>query len=267
MYWYDGQFFDRDDITLSIRDPGLIFGATTFTTLRVVGGNLHDPATPWAAHRDRLARSIAELHWQPPPWPRLETEAADLATRLPVLRIVLFPDGREWVAGRPLPPDRRDRQTQGIVAWLASAAKYRRAIATQKTGNYLPSWLALTDARHHGAAEAILLDADGHWLETSTGNLWGYQGGHWHTPALGNLLPGIARQTLLTTLRSRGEPVTECPWSPKLVERFEAIAYSNSVYGVVPIRAILGPDGTPHRNDLPTASDAIAHLQHAIGHE
>ncbi|GAB4351989.1 MAG: branched-chain amino acid aminotransferase [Cyanophyceae cyanobacterium] len=264
-YWYDGQWIDGETITLSIRDPALIYGANTFTTLRVIDGQLHHPATHWGLHRDRLLNSLKSLGWPEPDWPRLEMAAAQLAREYAVLRVVILADGREWIVGRSLPADRQTRRDKGVIAWLAVGPTYQRAIAAQKTGNYLPSWLALNDAQRHGAAEGILLDHQGHWLETSTGNLWGYRdrgpdGPQWLTPELGAILPGIAREVLVAALRSRGETVEESPWTPDLVESLDAIAYSNSVYGPVPIHTVLDPDGHPLR-DRPAPADRLKFLQ------
>ena len=45
-----------------------------------------------------------------------------------------------------------------------------------KTGNYLACWLAKNaGAKKVGAQEAILTSDQGEWLETSTGNLWGWK--------------------------------------------------------------------------------------------
>jgi branched-subunit amino acid aminotransferase/4-amino-4-deoxychorismate lyase len=264
-YWYDGQWIDGETITLSVRDPALIYGASTFTTLRAIAGQLHHPATHWGLHRDRLLNSLQSLGWPEPNWDRLEAAAAQLARDYAVLRVVILSDGREWIVGRSLPEDWQTRRDQGVTAWLAVGPTYQRAIAAQKTGNYLPSWLALTDAQRHGASEGILLDSDGNWLETSTGNLWGYRdrgpnGPQWLTPELGAILPGIAREVLMAALRSRGETVEETPWTPDLVESLDAIAYSNSVYGPVPIHTILAPDGQPLR-DRPAPRDRLKFLQ------
>lgn len=265
VYWYAGQWVEGETITLSIRDPALIYGASTFTTLRVAGGQLHHPASHWGLHRDRLVKSVRSLGWPEPNWDQLEAAADRLARDYAVLRVVLLSDGRDWIVGRSLPEDWQTRRDHGVTAWLAVGPTYQRAIAAQKTGNYLPSWLALNDAQRHGAAEGILLDHQGHWLETSTGNLWGYRdrgpdGPQWLTPALGSILPGIARESLMAALRSRGEAVEETPWTPDLVDSLDAIAYSNSVYGPVPIHTVLGPDGQPLR-DRPTPPDRLKFLQ------
>ena len=84
-------------------------------------------------------------------------------------------DGREWITGRYLPGDLATRQQQGIVGWLADVPIYQRCLASHKTGNYLGAWLALQQTQKYGAREAILIDESGNWLETSTGNLWGWK--------------------------------------------------------------------------------------------
>jgi 4-amino-4-deoxychorismate lyase len=196
----------------------------------------------------------------------VETGARLLADRYPVLRVTLFPDGREWVMGRALPDRLAHKQTHGIVAWVARAAHYRRAIAPHKTGNYLPCWLALRDAQTQAidwgvgpeaASEAILIDESDRWLETTTGNLWGLRDGVWSTPPLGDCLPGIARSHLIRQLQRAGQPVVvDHPWTTDWVAQLEAIAYSNSAVEVVPMHTLL--DGDSHRR-LDIAP--VAHLQ------
>jgi 4-amino-4-deoxychorismate lyase len=264
--WYAGQLLEQPTLTLAATDPGLMFGATTFSTLRVYDRNLDAPLTQWAAHCDRLRQTREQLGLPQPDWAAVETGARLLADRYPVLRVTLFPDGREWVMGRALPDRLAHKQTHGIVAWVARAAHYRRAIAPHKTGNYLPCWLALRDAQTQAidwgagpeaATEAILIDESDRWLETTTGNLWGLRDGQWFTPPLGDCLPGIARSHLIRQLQRAGQPVeVDRPWTADWVAQLEAIAYSNSAVEVVPIHTLL--DGDSHRR-LDIAP--VAHLQ------
>lgn len=260
--WYDGQPLDQRTLTLEATNPGLMFGATTFTTLRVYDRDLYAPMTQWLAHRDRLHNTRSQLGLPQPDWDSVERGVLTLAAEHPVLRVTLFPDGREWILGRELPSDLVQKQTRGIVAWVAQAAHYRRAIANHKTGNYFPCWLALQTAQQQflgpeAAVEAILIDETGQWLETTTGNLWGFRDGLWWTPPLGDCLPGIARSHLIRQLQRHGLPVrVDRSWTPDWVSEFEAIAYSNSVVEVVPFHAIL--DGqTIHRLDV----QPVAQLQ------
>lgn len=245
MYWYDGELRQDSAIALSLDDPGLLYGATIFTTLRVYNRALDAPLTHWPAHRQRLQGSLETFGWQPPDWERTERGAIALIPHFEVLRIAVFPDGREWILGRHLPGDLARRQQEGAIAALATSPELRRSLPTHKTGNYLPAWMALRRARQLGANEAILTDAEGNWTETSTGNLWGWKDGGWQTPPIADsALPGVTRSQLLGWLGSGGHSVEESLWLGGDAPRWEAIAYTNSVVEVVPIRAVLLPDST-----------------------
>lgn len=240
QYWYDGQLCFADTLTLPLTDPAWCYGATVFTTLRVYGHSLRHPWTAWAAHQARIASSLESFAWTTPDWDNLRQGAEVLAQTYPVLRITCFPDGRELISGRSLPPRLGELQALGGVAWLADAAIYSRSLPTHKTGNYLGCWLAMQAARRAGAQEAILINRDNHWLETSTGNLWGWADGCWWTPPLAaGILPGVLRARLMSGIRAQGGSVVTQPWTPEQVPHFNCLAYSNSVVEVVPIRAVL----------------------------
>ncbi len=236
-FWYDGSLLNGRTLELAIDDPALIYGATVFTTLRVYG-SLDHPLTNWTEHRNRLQSSLETFNWSQPNWERTRQGADVLATQFPVLRMVIFADGREWITGRSLPPDLAQRQQNGIIAWVANS-HWQRSLPNHKTGNYLAPWLALQQAQRSGAQEAILTDDAGNWLETSTGNLWGWRDA-WYTPPLeAGILPGILRNQLIHNLRWQNEEVIEKPWNAELIETFAAIAYTNCVMEVIPIHTIL----------------------------
>ena len=240
MFWYDSKLVDSKQLRLDIDDPGLCYGATVFTTMRVYNQSLHHPLTSWQAHCDRLSQSMRVFDWQQPNWQQLRQGAELLSLHFPVLRIALFPNGREWITGRDLPSDLEHRQTKGITAWVAAHPLYRRELANYKTGNYLSAYLARNKALEFNAREAILIDLQGNWLETSTGNLWGWRDGVWYTPSLDSgILPGIARSRLLDSLQDNKIKVKENIWTPKFVKTLTALYYSNCVVEIVPIETVL----------------------------
>lgn len=244
MFWYDGCLVEGNALSINTDDPALLYGATAFTTLRVYNRSLADPLTQWDAHCDRVRSSITAFGWQLPNWQRIEQGARALLDEFPVLRITLFPDGRELILGRYLPSDLTDKQNQGVIAWLADTSLLRRSLAQYKTGNYLSAWIALQQAQNQGAKEAILIDNGGNWLETSTGNLWGWCDGCWWTPPVdGAILPGMARSRIFQQLQLQQVAVAECVWSPEFVAGLGAIAYSNSVIEVIPFREIILSQG------------------------
>jgi para-aminobenzoate synthetase/4-amino-4-deoxychorismate lyase len=98
----------------------------------------------------------------------------------------------------------------------------------------------LQQAQDGGANDGIVVAPDGEVLETATGNLWLRLRGEWVTPPLdGRVLPGIARALLLEQARRRGLPVAERRCDLGDLQRAEAMAHSNAVWGPRPA-ALLG---------------------------
>lgn len=252
-YWVNGKLIDEcgvdttrsqsvpaDEYLIPITDPALLYGATVFTTLRVYNRSLSHPLTSWSAHCDRIQQSLQFFHWPIPNWPQIEQGAAILAADYPVLRLAIFPDGKEMITGRNLPADLEQRQQQGVTAWMAEGKPYQRWLPEHKTGNYLPCWLARQTALAQGCQEAILVNQTGDWLETSTGNLWGWKDGCWWTPPLSaGILPGIVRSHLIHLLKATGQTVREEPWSAERTVEFEAVVYTNSIVQLMPIHTVL----------------------------
>jgi len=243
MYWYNGELIENERISLDINDIGLLYGATIFTTLRVYQQSLDHPLTHWQEHLQRLHSSLQVFHWPAPDWQRIRQGAEKLSLLYPVLRITIFPDGREWIKGRFLPEDLNLRQERGIIGWVIDNPAWQRVLGEHKTGNYLTPWLASQTAQKKGAKEAILVDRVGNWLETSTGNLWGWKDNCWYSPLLtADILPGIGRSALIGWLKKQNISLQENLWTPEFVGTLQAIAYSNSLVEIIPFNSILGWD-------------------------
>lgn len=252
MYWYNGEFINSKSIQLDISAPELCYGASVFTTMRVYEKSLDHDLTQWQAHCDRLKHSLKVFNWQQPDWNLLKQGAIELLAYFPVLRMTVFPDGKEWIMGRNLPPDLAKRQSEGIVSWVAMDDLYQRELAKHKTGNYLGAYLARNKALSFNAQEAILVDRKSNWLETSTGNLWGWRNNCWYTPSLDSgILPGIKRSHLLKYLQDNCILVKENIWTPEFVTTLESIFYSNCVVDLVPIRQVIHGDNV---TDYPLVS-------------
>ena len=237
-YWFAGQLFEKEQMSIAPSNPALTYGASVFTTLRIYGNSLEHPLTDWQRHCDRISQSLQSFGWPQPLWSGVAAGARALAASYPVLRLTLLADGRELITGRPLPPNLSQQQTTGVTAWVATGPQYQRSLPSHKTGNYLPSWLAMQAAKTHEARDAILTTPSGEWLETSTGNLWGFVAGQWWTPPLSvGILPGISRARLLNGLA--GQAISDTPWTPAIVEKYECLAYSNCVIEVMPVHTVL----------------------------
>ena len=240
LYWYCGNSIESGSIELAINDPGLLYGATVFTTFRTDKFS----ESSYALHCERLRCSIDELDWTQPDWNQVRSGVECLIPHFPVLRIAIFPDGRELITGRDLPPNLATWQHEGVTVIIADR-KFTRSFPHHKTGNYLAPWLALKQARDRHIQEAILTNDRGDWLETTTGNLWGYRDGCWYTPPISaGILPGIARSQIISSLKQQNRSVIEIEWNAEWVKDLEAIGYSNSVVRFIPIHTVITPMGT-----------------------
>jgi 4-amino-4-deoxychorismate lyase len=231
-YWYRGQWHNSATLQIAYDDPGLIYGASVFTTCQIYEGSIDHPLTLWSLHQQRLLESLFAMGWAIPDWATVR-RGMQLITQS-VVRVTIFPDGSELIFGRDLPLDLAQKQIQGIVAKVMPG--FDRSLPRHKTGNYLAPWLAKQQSGP--ATEAILIDSEGHWLETSTGNLWGWDGEQWYSPTKDSL-GGIARIYLIQWLQSQGKIVDERPWDANTLESFTCIAYSNSVVQLLPIRRVI----------------------------
>ncbi len=133
----------------------------------------------------------------------------------------MFSGGQGWIFGRSLPPDLAQEQQQGVPAYVLSG-HYQRPWAELKTGNYLSAWSGQQHAQGQQAEVAILTNLRGEWLETATGNLWGWCQGTYFIPELsGEQLPGITQQYLQQWLTAQGREVIPLPWGEMLIQQLD----------------------------------------------
>lgn len=77
------------------------------------------------------------------------------------------------------------------------------------SGQYINSILASTDALRNGYDEALLLDHDGFVAQASSENLFIEKDFKIYTPPLGNIFPGITRQTVIDICKQLGFEIIE----------------------------------------------------------
>jgi len=76
-------------------------------------------------------------------------------------------------------------------------------------GHYTNSILATTEAKSKGFHEALLLDSDGYVAEAPGANFFLEKDEVLYTPPLGNILPGITRETIIEYAQELGVEVVE----------------------------------------------------------
>ncbi|MEM1239897.1 MAG: 4-amino-4-deoxychorismate lyase, partial [Cyanobacteria bacterium P01_H01_bin.26] len=67
-YWFAGQLFEKEQMSIAPNNPVLAYGASIFTTLRIYDNSLEHPLTDWQRHCDRISQSMQSLGWPQPLW-------------------------------------------------------------------------------------------------------------------------------------------------------------------------------------------------------
>jgi branched-chain amino acid aminotransferase len=114
--------------------------------------------------------------------------------------------------------------------------------------SYLGPMLAKRRAQEQGYDEVVLLDAEGHVAEAPTANVFAVRRGEIFTPALGRVLPGITRDSILALATAEGLVAREAHLSPEQLLGADEAFLAATSYPVLGIASIEGhplKDGAP----------------------
>jgi len=122
-------------------------------------------------------------------------------------------------------------------------------------GHYVNSILACQDAKDKGYDEALLLDENGNVAESSGANIFYEKDGTLFTPAKGNILPGITRQTVFEICSELNIPVKESFFKPEEMRGADAAFFCGTAAEIVALDSL---DDVPFtKNWKDTASDKV----------
>lgn len=212
ILYLNGQFEKAAEATTDLYGQSLHYGYAVFEGIRAYNTHNGTRIFKARAHFERLKKS-AELVAIPFPW-----DIDDLINKTyKVLEInnlkdayirplVYCPANMSLIAGN-------DASIM-ICAWDWGAylghkllkvciSEYERPnpkstpIQAKVSGNYVNSILATTAAKRKGFDEALLLDTNGNIAEAPGANIFIEKKGKLYTPALGNILAGITRATII----------------------------------------------------------------------
>ncbi len=106
-------------------------------------------------------------------------------------------------------------------------------IHAKATGHYVNSLLASHEAKGKGYDEALLLDMNGFVAEGPGANVFYEKDGRLFTPSLGNILPGITRETVLEICGEREIPVEEKLFTTDELKKADAAFYCGTAAEVI----------------------------------
>lgn len=105
-------------------------------------------------------------------------------------------------------------------------------------GLYVVSSVATSEAHQRGYDEALMLDQVGNIAEGPGENIFFVRGKEVFTPAVGSLLPGITRATVMTLCHDLGLSVQEVQWTPKQLAMVDEAFFTGTAAEVAPIAEI-----------------------------
>jgi len=251
QFLLNGRFVPEPEARVPVSDRGFLYGDAAFDTLCSYNGCLFRARE----HLQRLMQSLAALRIEPPVKPaQMEDDLYALLRRNglrdAILRITVSRGSGTrgpGIAGAASPTYLIAcyRPAEGAPADVKlEMVSVRRTPAEcipahAKTANYLNSILALAQAHDAGAEEALLLDMRGLIAEGAYSNVFFVRGDRLLTPALeSGILPGITRGAVLEIAREHGVPMHEGDVEPAVVVQAKEAFITNSVRGIVPVRAI-----------------------------
>ena len=106
-------------------------------------------------------------------------------------------------------------------------------IHAKATGHYVNSILASQEAKANGYDEALLLDMNDYVAEAPGANLFFEKNGKLFTPALGNILPGITRATVLELCNELNIEVEEGQYTIEKVKHADAAFFCGTAAEVI----------------------------------
>ena len=227
IVYLNGAFVPKDEAKVSVFDHGFIYGDGVFEGLQIVNGTIF----LLREHVERLFNSARYLGFEIPLTPEAIIEAIlETARRNDLNNGYLRPivsRGAGALGIRNMDSlstptvvvmaqfesieERRLAWNRGITAQIVSVRRVPPACldSRAKTCNYLNNIMAYIEAKAAGADTAIMLDTDGYVAEGYTSNLFCVKNGTVMTPALGHILGGITRATLLRICGELAIPARE----------------------------------------------------------
>ncbi|HHL73629.1 MAG TPA: branched-chain amino acid transaminase [Bacteroidetes bacterium] len=130
----------------------------------------------------------------------------------------------------------------GVDACVASWQKLRPntlPALSKAGGHYLGSQLVKMEARRHGYAEGILLDANGFVSEGSGENLFLILDGRCYTPPVSaSILPGITRKCVMTLADELGLSVEETYIPRDMLYIADELFFTGTAAEITPVRSV-----------------------------
>lgn len=261
IVYLDGSYVPWEEARIHIMSHSVGRGSSIF---EVIG--FRETAGGTAVFRldeyiDRFRNSAALLDMEPPMSADdlreavLETVRRNGLTRGAIKMIGLYPE----ISFKILPERKRfqvaifvfdlqadfgESEQRGREGVTACISRWRRLdpqtvpIEAKVAANYVNGMVARIEARDRGFDYAILLDTRGFIAEGGTESLFMVRGGRLMTPALGTILNGITRKTLIEVAESIGIETFAGQLAPESLDEADEVFFCGTVSHIIPVRQV-----------------------------
>lgn len=252
--WYNGKLGPDAEQQASLASHALHYGTSAFEGIRFYEGEGQSYVFKLKEHLERMEFSIRSLHIEPP---------YDIATMTQAVLDTIKAEGHKsgyirpfFYAGKSglgLNPEKSKAKVDASVIVLPWGKYLEDNVISVKIssirrinpdandprakvgGIYVNSIRANQEAVNAGFNEALLLDSDGNVAEGSGENIFLVKDGELHTPALGNVLPGITRATIMELAGELNLKVTERAITPDELKNADELFFTGTAAEVTPI--------------------------------
>ncbi len=273
--YLDGKYVSDDEAKISVFDHGLLYGDGVFEGIRLYAGRIFR----LQQHLDRLFNSAKAILLPIPLTKQQLIEACcetcrqnklqDGYIRLVVTRGVGYLGLSPFRCKNPavfiiadtieLYPE--EVYLKGLKLITASTQRTNPAAVSPsiKSLNYLNNILAKIEAINAGAAEAIMLNSQGHVAECTGDNIFIVRSGKLETPPVSaGALVGITRQVVFELAARRGIAVSEPNLTRYDLSTADEVFLTGTAAEIVPVASIDGRvigDGQPGALTLKLTED------------
>lgn len=254
--WADGQLVDWDNVVLHVASHTLHYGGGAFEGMRVYETDRGPAIFRALDHMERLLHSAHSLQMRVPYSAEQLVEAARYLVRVTGLQsgyirpLIVFGEGHMkllptadtpvnvYIMCWPWAPLLGDKPARVTVTNVCRPAPEAFDPTVKINGAYVNSIRAIQEAHGRGFDEALMLDAQGNIAEGSGENIFFVRDNILYTPQLGNILPGITRDTIVTLAKELAISSEEVTWTPEdIVDTTEAF-FTGTAAEVSPISEI-----------------------------
>lgn len=141
--------------------------------------------------------------------------------------------------------------TKGVDFWVVDRRRNPNNAMppAMKSGNYLNNILAITEAKKHGASDAVMLSVHGFVTEGTTNNLFIVRAGEiWTAPLEVGILEGLTRRMILKIAADKKISAQERLYTAEDLRKADEVFLSSTTRGVVPVTKV---DGQPIAKGVP----------------